>query len=446
MKTTTPWRDACVLSTLAVAELVCARWAASVISRDTTYLYYVGGFLAMALCWLAGSYFVMTHARDTRANRLIIVSAAIAMRALMLPTDPTLSDDIFRYVWDGRVQHAGINPYVFAPDAEALVPLREDATAEPNIFAGINNKEIPTIYPPFMQIAFFAVTALSEDIVWMKAMFVGADLAIILVLAKLLGSLGLHRTRVLLYAWSPLVIFEVAGSGHNDALAVLALMAALLAIVHHRSHLTMALMTLSGLGKLLGFALMPLLARAVPRRSFVVVPAVTAALSWPYLGAGGLAFVGITEYGTRWRGNDGLFHILFAVTGSLDAAKLVVAVVLIALVVALVSLDANPLRSSYLTVGAVLLLMPTVHPWYLLWIAPFLAIYPSPAWLFLTTSIVLGYHSAYLSMPGQPWEDVSWVKLLEYAPFFALAGASLRRRAHGGRQACREFLGLESRP
>jgi hypothetical protein len=99
-----------------------------------------------------------------------------------------------------------------------------------------------------------------------------------------------------------------------------------------------------------------------------------------------------------------------------------------------------PLRSSYLTVSAILLLTATVHPWYLLWIAPFLAIYASPAWLYLTLSVALAYHAAYLATPGRAWEDVVWVKLVEYAPFFVLAIASSWRE----RRAWRRLLGLNS--
>ncbi len=112
------------------------------------------------------------------------------------------------------------------------------------------------------------------------------------------------------------------------------------------------------------------------------------------------------------------------------------------MVLVLVAVKANPLRSSYLTLGAILLLTTTVHPWYLLWMAPFLAIYASPAWLYLTLSVALAYHSAYLATPGQPWEDLIWVKLLEYVPFFVLAIGSVWRE----RGALRAFIGLNSPP
>ena len=441
MKITTLSRGTVILATLGLVELMFTVVAAPLADRETTYPLYLVLYLAMGVTWLVASYYVVTAPSSTRAHRRLVVLVAVVLRVPFLLTEPLLSDDIFRYVWDGRVQHAGINPYLYAPEEPELAFLRDGHERN---FAGINNKDIPTVYPPFMQMAFFAATAVSTSVGWMKLFFVLADLALVLVLMQLLGTLGLNPVRALIYAWSPLVVVEVAGSGHNDALAVLCLMAALLAIVENRQSLTisMFLLTLSGMGKIVGFTLTPLWLRSLSPRALLVMPLVSVLLALPYASAGSLAFRGLTQYGLRWRGNDGLFHILYYVTGSLDTAKIVIGAFLVTMVLVLVAMKANPLRSSYLTLGAILLLTTTLHPWYLLWIAPFLAIYASPAWLYLSLSVALAYHSAYLATPGQPWEDVVWVKLLEYVPFFVLAIGSVWRE----RGALRAFIGLNSPP
>lgn len=439
MKLTTPSRPALVLAALGATELVFAILAARVIDRETTYPLFLSAYLAMGITWLVASYYVLHHASDSPTHRAVVMATAVMLRAAFLMTDPILSDDIFRYVWDGRAQHAGINPYLYAPDDPRVAFLREGH--EEN-FQGINNKDIPTIYPPLMQMAFYVATAASESVHWMKFFFVLADLAIVFVLARLLPLLGLDPLRALVYAWSPLAVVEVAGSGHNDVLGALLLMASLDAILRQREALSVTFLTLSGMAKIIGFTLIPLFVRSVRPRALLLVPLLTIGLALPYVSAGSLALRGLTQYGLRWRGNDALFHILYYVTGSLDTAKVVVGVFLVTMVLVLVALGANPIRSSYLTVGAILLLTTTVHPWYLLWIAPFLAIYPSPAWLYLTLSVALAYHSAYLATPGQAWEDAVWVKLLEYGPFFALAILGL----WGKRRAWRTLLGLNSPP
>jgi hypothetical protein len=156
----------------------------------------------------------------------------------------------------------------------------------------------------------------------------------------------------------------------------------------------------------------------------------------PYASAGELALRGLREYALRWRGNDSLFHVLFLITGSLSRAKLVVAAILAALTLVLFWRKTPPLRASFWLLGAILLLTPTVHPWYLLWIAPLLAVFPHPAWLFLEASVALSYHASYLAAAGEPWQEVPWIKLLEYGPFFLLVGLDLLKWGlHGSRKA-----------
>jgi hypothetical protein len=254
----------------------------------------------------------------------------------------------------------------------------------------------------------------------MKGIFVLVDLALV----YLLTHLASNPIRALVYAWSPLAVVEIAGSGHNDVLGAVLLMSALLALDRGRPAATMVLLTASGLAKLLGLALALLFARAVPLRLFALVPLVALLVAAPYASAGGLALRGLTEYASRWRANDSLFHLLFAATGSLDTAKIAAGAILVAMTLVLILRRTPPAAACFLVVSAVLLLSPTVHPWYLLWALPFLALFPSPAWMFLSVSVGLSYHAAYLASPGAPWEELLWVKALSYVPFYGLLIAS----------------------
>jgi hypothetical protein len=303
----------------------------------------------------------------------------------------------------------------------------------PEIYAGINNKDIPTIYPPLMQALFHAATSVSSELLWMKAFFTLFDLALVFALTRLLVARGLPPLRALLYAWSPLPVVEIAGSGHNDVAAVFFLILALWAFERGRGNSSVALAAASGLAKLGGFAVLPFFARFSKLRAVVAATLLSALAILPYASAGGLALRGLREYGLRWRGNDSLFHVLFALGGSLSTAKLFVALMLAALTAALFFRKTPPLRASFLFFGAILLLAPTVHPWYLLWIAPLLAVFPHPAWLFLQASSHLSYHAFYLASPGEPWREILSVKLLEYGPFFLLLG--LHWALHGSRAA-----------
>jgi alpha-1,6-mannosyltransferase len=425
----------------ALTETTLALFAARYLGRDT-FPFYLAFYCAMSIAWLAASYVAVRETSSRRGDLVWVLSVAAILRVIFLPADPVLSDDVFRYVWDGRVQHAGTNPYLYSPDDSRLSRVRQEI---PGIYAGINNKDIPTIYPPLMELFFWAATSISASLLWMKALFTLLDLALVIVLARLLAELGRPPLAALVYAWSPLPVVEVAGSGHNDVAAVLFLVLALLVFQKgekRRAVSSSLVASASGLAKLGGFAMLPFFARASRLRAFSAAALLTILVTLPYVSAGGLALRGLREYALRWRANDSLFHILFVLTGSLSKAKLAAAAVLFALALALLWRKTPPLRAAFWIFGAILLLAPTVHPWYLLWMAPLLAIFPHPAWLFLEASIALSYHAFYLANPGESWQEVPFFKLLEYGPFFVLLGLHLAlhgsRKAEGDPQSPRE--------
>jgi hypothetical protein len=191
-------------------------------------------------------------------------------------------------------------------------------------------------------------------------------------------------------------------------------------MIHKKDRLSICFLSLSGLAKLMGFILAPLFLRSVRIAAWLALPITCIIVTWPYLDVGPEAFRGLWQFGTRWRANDSLFHLLLWLTGSLNTAKAVAATIFTVLVGYFLYRRMNPLRSCYLTIGAILLLSTTVHPWYLIWIVPYLALYPNPAWLLLTGTVVLSYHAPFLTPPGEPWVEHALYKLLEYGPFFLL--------------------------
>ncbi|MDT7604862.1 MAG: hypothetical protein QOF61_2859, partial [Acidobacteriota bacterium] len=179
----------------------------------------ISAFIKLALlqCALyAVAATIAWRARATHATLVLVVVFAALFRLAILFDAPRLSDDIYRYVWDGRVQAAGINPYRYVPSDAALARLRDSA-----IYEHINRRDYaPTIYPPIAQLIFFAATRASESIVWMKALMVAFEAVALWGIVSLLASFNLPRQRVLLAAWHPLMVWEIAGSGHLDAIMI----------------------------------------------------------------------------------------------------------------------------------------------------------------------------------------------------------------------------------
>ena len=171
-------------------------------------------FVQSAIYLLAA--WIVIRARPSNSTVLIAVAFAILFRLSILFAPPYLSDDIYRYVWDGRVQAAGINPYRYIPAAPELAHLRDET-----IYPKINRKDwAHTIYPPVAQVVFLLTTRISESVTWMKATMLLFELITIWAVAQLLTLLGRPRQLLLMYAWHPLVIWEFAGSGHVDAIAI----------------------------------------------------------------------------------------------------------------------------------------------------------------------------------------------------------------------------------
>jgi alpha-1,6-mannosyltransferase len=197
--------------------------------------------LGLGLCWLAhdfvaenGSFFIGFSGASgwsdwlfvaaaivvltqpvNKATFGIVIGFAIAFRAMTIFADPFLSSDIYRYVWDGVMQHAHINPYRYAPGDPVLMRFREP---NQDLFDNINRRDYAhTIYPPVAQIIYWFATIFSPTVQAMKFAMLGFECAAVAGLVKLLGLMGRRREEVLLYAWCPLLVWEIGDAGHVDA-------------------------------------------------------------------------------------------------------------------------------------------------------------------------------------------------------------------------------------
>lgn len=151
-----------------------------------------------------------------RSMMRIVLGVAIVLRVLLLTAPPVLSADIYRYVWDGRVQAAGINPYRYVPADPALAALR-DPTVDPRI----NRADYArTIYPPLAEAVFAAVAQVSDSVMAMHLTMLAFETGGIICLLRLLPLAGMPGERILIYVWNPLALWSFANDGHVDAIAV----------------------------------------------------------------------------------------------------------------------------------------------------------------------------------------------------------------------------------
>ncbi len=251
--------------------------------RAVIYIIYAAaaGILYAVAVWLVQ--------RGSGGGRMVWIVLALAgvMRALTLASPPLLSTDLYRYIWDGKVQAAGLNPYLYLPAALELQGLRDSGTGAEAIYPNINRADYaPTIYPPVAQAIFAAVGRVWPTIWGMKAAMLAFDALAIAAALLLLRTAGLPAERVLILTWNPLTVWEFAGGGHIDAAALaFSGMALLMAARRFPAAAGLALGA-AVLCKLLPAALFPAVWRRWDLRTPLACGALIAAGYLCYAGAG----------------------------------------------------------------------------------------------------------------------------------------------------------------
>ena len=374
--------------------------------------------------------YALEHLRDSRAAFLLVLLGALAFRLTLLSLAPTLSTDLYRYRWDGQVQAAGWNPYSARPDDPRLGYLRDESRGG---WQAMPAHELPTVYPPLMELVFRATWRVLPGPIDFKLPFLLADLAVVAMLGFWVRDSGQRISRLAIYAWNPLVIIEFAGSGHNDSLAVAALVAAILIIRRRPIVSTMALAA-GAMAKFFPATLLPLwLVRAGwPRRARGWIAAGAAAAvalvcAWPYrAGWGEFARTMHAYYLPAWQNNNAsLYAVLRWISGSHAFAVWVSRVVVVCVALWLAVRRADPARAAYLLVGTILVLAPNGYPWYFTWIVPLLCFFPNAAWLLLTVLVFLSYNVLIRYGALAEWHFDPALQWLTYAPFYALLVAQI---------------------
>lgn len=394
--------------------------------RNFVALGVVGGLAYGAAAWLV-------LRRDAPAGSLapIMVVAAL-MRVIPLATPAFLSTDLYRYVWDGRVQNAGTNPYRYIPSAPELSGLRDA-----DIYPRINRSDYaPTIYPPVAQAIFAAIAALWPSPAGVKAAMLGFEALAILAMLRLLRLAGLPRERVLLYAWQPLWPWEYAGNGHVDAAAIAFVGLALLATARRRDGWAGAALSAAVMVKLLPAVLAPAIWRGRGWR----MPAAAAACV--VIGYAAYASVGLGVFGflggyarEEGLGSGGgvltvqLAALLIPLPAWAGAAWLLFAAVILAVLAwpmlfapdpADASLRLRRIARDALLLGTVTSAALTPHyGWYFGWLAYLGCLAPARSVLWLTAACVLLYLDPVHT-------ELGWSSLI-YAPFLLLAIWDWRR-------------------
>ena len=333
----------------------------------------------------------------------IILGVAVVTRVILLGQVP--GDDIFRYIWEGQLLLDHINPYLHAPDAAELIPLRD------SLWDAVGHKSFSAIYPPLAEWSFAFLAALSPSVMFFKGVFAAADLFTGWLLARKYGwQAGL------IFLWNPLVLVAFSGGGHYDSLFVLALVLGWLAWEDHRwRH---ALLWLGSAVAIKWMAL-PLLAWVVWRRfRGPGLAAAGIALAWgllPLL----LAWFALSVWTMEWsrqlhpaqfsefaRSAEFIPRLVGEVWESrrIDNTWILLP---LALAWGVVILRAKSfLGAAEGTLFFTLILSPVIHIWYFTWLIPFAVVSRNRGTLLLTASgfIYFALYHRLAHIPQAPWQ------------------------------------------
>jgi len=336
----------------------------------------------------------------------LVIAVALATRIGPLIAPPFLSTDIFRYVWDGRVQAAGINPYRYLPADPALTALR-DAEVFPHIARA---EWAPTIYPPAAQLVFAAVGMAAPGVTAVKATMVAFEALAMAAAAMVLSRASLPPSRIIIWAWNPLAIWAFSGNGHIDAVAA-GLLAVALMLIGMPSAARMRNVIFSGIafGAAVLAKFLPLVAAPVfwPRGRWpvAIATALTIVVLYAcYAGVGWRVFGFMPGYSAEEGLSDGSGFWLLAGLSNLVGLPPAAAPIYVALATALlgglglwIAFVSRPVTdreiwraAGMLMAGATVAISPH-YPWYFAWLALPATVAPSRTLIWLATAPVLLY-------------------------------------------------------
>ena len=371
-------------------------------------------YLGLFLLYLLSLWLSLQTPCGLKAKLPLILLFALAFRLLLLPAAPALSDDVYRYLWEGYLQAEGINPYEFSPRSPVLQDYRNP------VWTSVNNKDISAIYPPFAQMVHALFYLGFGSVSGFKLAFLGVEVGLVAAILVLLKRSGRSTGRVLVYAWNPLVVIEVAWSGHHDVLVVGLLLWALFLLQIQRRVAAMAVLAAAVLSKLYPLILAPAFLRGLPALYWGWLAGFLMAMLAPYLSAGSQLLAGLTLYRHQWRFNGFLHSWLTGQGLSQMWVEGLLGAVLLTLLAACWVRGVCRLRQLYWLTGAVLLFSPTLFPWYLVWIVPFLCFFPNPAWLLLSGLSVLSYEVLNSWSVLGIWRSDPFFLKLQYYPFWGM--------------------------
>lgn len=353
---------------------------------------------------------------------VFIIITGILFRITVIPSVPTTSPDVFRYIWEGKIIAHGINPYQVPPDSHLLTRFHSD------VWEKVGFKNMTSIYPPMAQVSFLIGHILSgESVLGLKVIYLICEIFTLIFLLKLLRLKQINPCYIILYAWLPLPIMEYFINAHIDVVGISFFVLFLYYMEKGKNNLSAVFLAFSFLVKFYPLMIYPLLIKKIGIKNlipFTIIFITTTVIFYiPFLTKDFAIKNSLTTYLMRWEFNGSVYN-LFKLISNGAMARIICSILL---VISIVIISFKYRDFVYGTMGVMLsfvIFATTIYPWYLGWIAAL-----NPVLNFYSVfSLLITSDFSNLTPMGKIWQEYWQVLVIEYIPFFLLLYLDLHNK------------------
>uniref|UniRef100_A0A7V3E6Z2 DUF2029 domain-containing protein n=1 Tax=Ignavibacterium album TaxID=591197 RepID=A0A7V3E6Z2_9BACT len=349
----------------------------------------------------------------------LIIFAGIIFRIILIPTTPIASDDVYRYLWDGKVQANGINPYTYAPNDEALKHLHSELLPEK-----VNFPHLKTIYPPYSQWIFLlAYLIAGESVLGIKILLLISEIFTILLIYLTLKNFRLNEKYVLVYALSPLPILQFFIDAHVDGFGITLFALFFYFLSQNKLLYSYFALGLSITSKLITLMVYPFLLKGRSIKNFlalIIVPTVTVTLVYLPYSINGFPFESLFIFAQKWYSNGAVFTLFQKIFNDNYLSRIFSMSLFFLSFIWLYFSKKDFIDKAYLIFILFFIFSPVVHPWYLTWLAFLTAINFRWSGIAFISTISIANIYALNYILNKKWEMNDWFLLLEYLPVVIL--------------------------
>lgn len=345
-----------------------------------------------------------------------LTGTIIILRIVFIPVHPVGSDDFYRYIWDGKVQANGINPYEYSPNDSALINLRTDLLPQK-----VNHANMKTLYPPLTEILFYAAYIIGgESYLGLKTILLLFELMTLWGIFLILNKLKIDKKYLLLYTFSPLPIFQFFIDSHADGFGLAFIIFAIFFYLDKKNIISYILIGLSICIKPVGLLLIPLL--LFTEKSFserfkiIFIPAfICTAMYIPYTSSGE-PFQALIKFTENWTFNGIVFDIFNSFMHNNQKVRLICGIIYFFIFLFITFSKKGFLEKIYLSIFLLLIFSPVVHPWYVCWLAVLLPFIPRWSGIFYVSLVSLTAITDLNYQLSGVWKEYTIVLIIEYVP------------------------------